>query len=168
MRVNTILLGIFLFLMGCNSSAKHQNSPNNTIISNDSSDFAIEDLLVNTSIDTSIVYSINDECVFVIQTTTAECDSLEKIDSDLYEQISENANNFASDLLELLEKYKINNYWSDRRYIEYTLGDKKYLIDTRKKALAMDYCLIFKKGIKPKLILTELLDEETLKEQFKK
>ena len=71
----------------------------------------IEDLLVNNIVDTSLLYKVKGNGVFFSQLTSQESDSIEKLNPEEYEAISEELNNESSDALKMLKKLKINNYW---------------------------------------------------------
>jgi hypothetical protein len=132
-----------------------------------SSKIEIDDLIVNKTVNKSEIHSIKGNCVFVIQLSTSESDSLEKLDAEAYESFSENANNDAERILTIFEKQNIKNIWSDKRYISSSWNKKNYLIDTRLFDIAGKYCILFNEKKEPKLIQIELIDETTLTEYYK-
>jgi hypothetical protein len=164
-----LILGLFVTCKSTGNQNKISSSDNsNPVTTISTNDIKYSDLLISKSVDTSKTFIIKDECVFVIQMSTKESDSLETANPDSYEVLSENANNDAARAIELFERLQIKNYWSDRRYISFGLGDKKYLIDTRLKDLAGQFCILFKNNVNPILIRIENLNEEVLTKYFKK
>jgi hypothetical protein len=161
---NFVIFLAFISLLPGNTFAINERVSDNNI---DFQKIKLEDLLINKSVDTSKLFLIKEDCVFIIQMTTEECDLLEKSNPDEYESFSENANNDAEKALELFEKLSIKNIWSDKRYIQFDLQNMTYLIDTRRKELAGRYCIIFKKSSTPVIMPVESLDMDTLKKCFK-
>jgi hypothetical protein len=149
--LSVLIIGIF---GNCNSSTN-------------SNRIKLKDLLIDRITDTAETYRIKGDCVFIIQMTTKESDSLETADPDSYEIISENANNSAMRASELLDKSGIKSIWSEKRYVRFESGNKSYLLDTRKENIAGDYCLIFKEKTMPELIEIELLTEDVLSDFYK-
>ncbi len=173
MRRLIILTGLILGLfITCKSTTNQDkivsNENSHSEIKTSGQEIKLEDLLISKSVDTSETFIIKEDCVFAIQMSTKESDSLEARDPDSYESLSENMNNDAMNASELLDRLKIKNFWSDKRFVRFEYGDKKYLIDTRLKDLAGQYCLLFKKNLKPELILIGSLNEEELKKYYKK
>lgn len=167
---NYLIIALLLLGISCKESHKQvvNNKPttafNDTIFVSDK--LKIDDLLVVEDKDKSSIFSINQPGVFFTQLTTKESDSIENLNPEAYEGISENANNRAAKAVDLLEKLKINNYWSDKRFVRYKTTNTEYLIDTRKRNLE-EYCIIFQKDKKPSLIKVDSLNEKVLAAYFK-
>jgi len=170
-RIIIIIFGLIILFISC----KQKNSPINESIPeksventiNNSEDIKFTDILINKDVDSSSVLKITKSCIFFPQLTTKECDSLENEDPDAYEIFSEHLNSNATNALELLEKLKIKNYWSDKKYILFKSEKDEYLFDPRIKKLAGEYCIIFRKELKPEILRIDLLKEETLSKYFK-
>jgi hypothetical protein len=129
----------------------------------------LKNTLVNNQPDTSSIFKIKGNGVFVIQLTTKESEKLEKQDSAKYEATSEYANNVSTALYDLLNALKIKQYWSDKRYVEYFSNNRNHLIDTRKyDKIRMDCCILFKNNQEPKIVECNTLNEELLTNYFKK
>jgi hypothetical protein len=133
--------------------------------SNDSINFL--ELVINYKPNPSEIYNIKSNCVFIIQMTSKESDSLESANPTFYEVFSESANNNSMEALELFEKLRIKNYWSDKRYLSFVYNEQKFVLDTRLKELAGKYCLLFNENKKPELILIDSLTEGLLINYFK-
>jgi len=119
--------------------------------------------------DTSKMFEIKDDGIFFVQLTDAECDSIEKADEQAYERFSEEANNTSTSAGELLTNLKIKQYWSEKRFVKFELGGKKYYIDTRKNEFVkMSGCILFKKEVNPMVINAELVTEKFVKKYYKK
>ncbi len=167
-----ILIGLVtLIFTNCNSSTNQKTDKKeenqNLAINDNDKHIDFRDLVVNENRDTSEIFSIKDNCVFIIQMTTNESDSLENANPDSYEAFSENANNAATNALDLFERLKIKNIWSDKRFIDCEYNGKKYLLDTRLKNIAGNYCIMFMKNKKPELLEIESLTEKVLTDYFK-
>ena len=167
-----ILIGLVtLIFTNCNSSTnlKSDKKEENSKIETNQSDKHIDftDLVINENRDTSEIIRIKDNVVLIIQMTTFESDSLENSDPDSYEIFSESANNAAMNASVLFDRLKIKSIWSDKRYIDFEFNGKNYLLDTRLKNIAGNYCIIFMKDRKPELIEIELLTEDILNDYFK-
>ncbi len=167
-----VLIGLItLIFTNCNSSTNKKidkkDESSKLEISHYDKSIDFKDLVINGNRDTSEVIRIKDNCVFIIQMTTNESDSMENANPDSYEVFSENANNAAMSTSDLLDRLKIKSFWSDKRYIDCEYNGKNYLLDTRLKNTAGDYCIMFMKDKKPKLIKIELLTEDILNDYFK-
>jgi hypothetical protein len=167
---------LFFILTSLFLSCKQTSKPINESILKDSveikisnsNNLKIAEILIDKHVDTSLIYKINENSVFFAQLTTNESDSLENADPDAYEIFSENANNNATNALELLDKLKIKNFWSDKKYVSFRSMKENYLIDTRLKNIIGEYCILFRKDLMPELLRIDLLNEETLSTYFKK
>ncbi|WP_148226409.1 hypothetical protein [Paludibacter propionicigenes] len=119
--------------------------------------------------DTSKLFEIKSDGIFFIQSTDAECDSMQKADEQAYESFSENTNNASMSAGELLTNMKIKQYWSNKRFVKFELNGKEYFIDTRKNEnIRIGRCILFRKATKPMIIDTELLTEELVKNYYQK
>jgi hypothetical protein len=171
MRKIVILGLITLIFTSCNSSTNQKidkkEESSKLEISNSDKSIDFKDIVINGARDTSEIIKIKDNCVFIIQMTTNESDSLENADPDSYEVFSENANNAAMNASDLLDRLNIKSIWSDKRYIDCEFNGKNYLLDTRLKNIAGDYCIMFMNDKKTKLIEIELLSEDILIDYFK-
>ncbi len=166
MKLIKLIIGLLLVLgntecsYGQNSNNKHQTESKKG--------FNIQELLTSEQIDSSKIFTIQEDCVFVIQMSTQESDLIEKENPDYYESFSENANIDATVAQELLDKLKIKNYWSDKQYIRFTFENQEKVIDTRAKKIAGEYCIIFEKDTYPLLCRIDQLNEETFHKLKKK
>jgi hypothetical protein len=171
MRKIILVLSLISICVSCNQTKKPVNeSKSENLVEEsitNSEDIILAEVLIDKTADSSLVFKVTKNCVFFSQFTTKECDSIEKADPEAYEIFSENANNNATDALELLKKLKIKSYWSDKRYISYDSGEKVYLIDTRLKNFVGNYCILFRKDLKPVIIKNDLLQEDLLLKYFK-
>lgn len=171
MRKIILVLSLISLLVSCNQSKKPVNeSKSQNLVEEsiyNSEDIKLADLLIDIPADSSMVFKVTKNCVFFSQFTTQECDSLENADPEAYEIFSENANNNSTDALELLKKLKIKSYWSDKRYISFNSDKKEYLIDTRIKNFVGNYCIMFRKDLKPEILKNDLLKEDVLLKYFK-
>jgi hypothetical protein len=171
MRKIILLVLITLIFTNCNSSSNQKidkkDESSKLELSNSDKGIDFNDLVISGNRDTSEIIRIKDNCVFIIQLTTNESDSLENLDHDSYEVLSENSNNASMNALDLLDRLKLKSVWSDKRYIGCEFNGKSYLLNTRFKNIAGRYCIMFRKDTKPELIEIELLNEDILKNYFK-
>ena len=167
-----ILLGlVILTFTNCNSKANHKtdkkDESSRLVINTNDKSIDFRKLTTNDKRNTSEVIKIQNDCVLIIQMTSNESDSLENAAPDSYEVFSENTNNAAMNALDLFNRLKIKNIWSDKRFIDCVYNGKNYLLDTRLYNIAGKYCIMLMKGKKPELIEIELLTEEILNDYFK-
>lgn len=171
MIIRVIFIGLIsLTFANCNSSSdlkvQHKPESSNPEVNNEDKSIDFKELVTNESRDTSETFVITDDCVYIIQMTSIESDSLENANPDVYEVLSENANNAAMNASELFDRLKIKSIWSDKRFINCEYNGTKYLLDTRSLYLAGEYCILFRKNRKPILMELELITEYILKGYF--
>jgi hypothetical protein len=171
----TIYILLFVFISCRQTEIKRQDIANDKDFKQKSVEqitpktINFKTILSSETSDTSKLFEIKSDGIFFIQSTDAECDSMEKADEQAYESFSENANNASMSASELLTNMKIKQYWSDKRFAKFELDGKEYFIDTRKnKNVRMGGCILFKKATKPMIIETEELTEELVNSYYNK
>ena len=172
MKRQILLFGLLILFSNCKSGGNkiNESSVDKTNIErkSDIEKIKISDLLIDyIDIDTSKVLDIKENCIVVIQMTSQESDEFEKSNPTGYEVYSENANNSAENALDLFDKLKIKNFWTEKRYIKFNSEGKNYLIDTRLKKIVGTYCVLFHDNLKPELLTLESINEETLNNYLK-
>lgn len=157
---------------GNNSSTKIDNVNNllvdttKTVIDYESL-FKLESFLVTNPVDTSLVQTIDFDCVILVYPTAEQIEEIKKEEGeDDFYTIADDNNWYQGLAIEMVDSVGVKKEEASRQFIRLIGENETWTLDLRKKNLPMWNMVFFKRDKKPLIIQTIELTTDTVRDYF--